>query len=82
MFPEDAVFPSEVIGEPVAQCLQGMLYSPVKFNGAPDAQCLQGMPYSPAKFTGAPDAQFYRGSECLKHPASWYAVYYILKSLK
>ena len=51
MFAGDAVFPDEVEA-PDVQCLQGMLFSPVKFTGAPDAQCLQGMPFSPVKFTG------------------------------
>ena len=61
MFVEDAVFPSEVIEAPDAQCLQGMPYSLVKFTGAPDAQCLQGMPYSPVKFIEAPDTQCLQG---------------------
>ena len=37
MFARDAVFPGEVHWGTDAQCLQGMLYSPVKFTGAPGA---------------------------------------------
>ena len=36
----DAVFPGEAHWGIDAQCLRGMLYSPVKFIGAPDDQCL------------------------------------------
>ena len=41
----------DVVLYSVAQRLQGMPHSPVKFTGAPDAQHLQEMPYSLVKFT-------------------------------
>ena len=79
----DAIFPSEVHcmpGAPDAQCLQGMLYSPVRFIEAPDAKCLQGMPYSLVKFTRCPI--FAGDPDAITHKLSCQLVCCVLRILK